>query len=610
MAAVFTLFLIVLTAFSFSVIVDKDLVDMLPVSIFSAVLYLYIFYCANLLQIGIVSLYLLIAALLFFAIFRTAKSKQNPGNKITPAFVIFICTSLFFLLYTADNLSINWDELRVWSAMPKAIYETKQLQLGPQALIFDSGDNMQTYPPALPLFSVFLLGASPVFVESYLFLAYAVFVSAITILPFHNLRWKHWWLMPAAFVFVTCVPFVLTLHGGDSSYFYESLYIDPVLGFAAGYVFYLATSNPFRSRFSRIRFALALGILVIMKDTGIVFGLLSLLCALLIRCFEEKTPASTLVRDLIAPSALMFFAYFLWKGLLQCYSITNHVSLRVKLPAPQVLRALADVLLHAPIINLIVCGISFLMYCLILFLGCVLIEKLTKRHSKANNLCALTLTVLSFLLFAFGYISIFPYSSAQVLLDLSYYRYFTTLTSAYLIFCFLRYLPDLLERIPALRRTFRVPAFAAALMVCLFSTFVLCYWQTDYSNLYSDFLPLAEREKARILEEIPVDNAQEHQRVYLLMAEKEPNIFHHRFYFELIGTGLNIENFYIDTDMYDALGVSPDPVETAAEKWYARLQADAYDYIYVYSVNESIAQAFSHLGLGEALAGCAYPVIH
>lgn len=608
MAAVFALLLIALTAFSFSVLLEKDIVDMLPFTVFSSILYLYFFYCANLLSLGITTLYLLIGSLLFYAIFTAVKEKRNVSEKITPAFVVFCCTSAFFLLYTADNYSINWDELRVWSAMPKAIYETKQLQLGAGALIFDSGDNMQTYPPALPLFANFFLSAAPVFKESYIFLAYAVFVSAITVSPFRDLRWKHWWLIPIAFIFVTCAPFVLTLHGGDNSYFYESLYIDPVLGFAAGYVCYLATSKPFRSGFDRIRFALALGVLVIIKDTGILFAALSVVCALVICRFEDKPSFPVLVRKLAIPAGLMLLPYFLWKGLLQHYHITNHVSLQIRLPAAQVVGALTDVLLHAPIINLLVFGLSFLTYALILLLVCVFIEVLCKRHSKANNTCAFLLAAVSFLAFAFGYISIFPYGSAEHLLNLSYYRYFTTLTCAYFIFACLRYLPIIVEAIPEGRKAVRVPVFVFSLLMCGFSTFVLSYWESDYTNMYSDFLVQSATEKPKIMAQIPVDFKVEHQRVYLLMAEKEPNIFHHRFYFELIGSGINIENFYIDTDMYNGLGISPDSVEETAEKWYARLQEDSYDYIYLYSVNEVIRQAFAHLGLGEALPGRAYPV--
>ena len=60
--------------------------------------------------------------------------------------------------------------------------------------------------------------------------------------------------------------------------------------------------------------------------------------------------------------------------------------------------------------------------------------------------------------------------------------------------------------------------------------------------------------------------------------------------------------------MYDAPGTSPDPIEVTAHNWYTRLQKDGYDYIYVYSIYESIVQAFSCLGLGEAVAGHAYPI--
>ncbi len=605
MAAVFALFLIVLAAIAFSIVLDKDAGEMLPITACSIILYLYIFYCINWLQLGMISLYLLIGALFFCAFRCTIKEKVNIVSKITPAFAVFCCTSVFFLLYTADNLSVHWDELRVWSAMPKAIYETKQLQLGSQALIFDSADNMQTYPPALPLFANFFLAAAPAFRESYIFLAYALFVSVLTIQPFRSLRWNQWYLCPVAFIFVTCAPFVLTLHGGDGSYFYESLFIDPVLGFAAGYVFYLATSKPFRSKFSIIQFSLALAVLVMIKDTGILFAALSLLCALTISLLEEKQPASLLFKKILIPVCMMCLPYFLWKGLLHHYSITNHVSLHIKVPAMQVISALIEVLTKKPIINLVVFGFSFLVYALILLILCAVAELIFKPHSRANNICVFGLCFVSFLLFSFGYINIFPYASAEALLDLSFYRYFTTLTSAWLILCFLRYLPAVLEAIPQGRSALKLSAFLAGMLICFASVFVLSYWESDYSSV---FLEQAKNEKDKILEEIPVDFAEEHKRVYLLMAEKEPNIFHHRFYFELIGSGINIENFYNDTDMYDALGISPEPAENAAEIWYQRLQNEGYDYIYIYSVNDAFTQAFAHLGLGEAIPGQAYPV--
>lgn len=607
MAAVFALVILALTAIAFSIVTDKDAGEMLPFAVFSIILYLYFFYCADLFRLGTMLLFPLLGAFFVYAFARDIKGSMKIGQKLTPAFAVFCFTSAFFLLYTADNYSVNWDELRVWSAMPKAIYETKQLQLGPGALIFDSGDNMQTYPPALPLFANFFLSASKDFSESYLFLAYAVFVSAITISPFRGISWKQWYLMPIAFLFVICAPFVLTLHGGDNSYFYESLFIDPVLGFAAGYVFYLATSKPFESRFARIRFALALGVLVIIKDTGILFAALSLLCAVCIRRAEEKPSFAVLLRDLIIPAGLMCLCYFIWKGLLQYLGISNHISLQLAIPSVQVTGALAQLLLRAPIINLVVFGFSFGVYCLILLSAGILAEAVFKIHSRANNLCTAALCTVSFLLFAFGYINIFPYDSPELLLDLSYYRYFTTLTAAWLILWFLRYLPVVVQAIAAAGKKFAPAVFVVGLLACGFGSFVLSYWETDYTNA-APFVELAATEKETVLQQIPTDASREHQRVYLLMAEKEPNIFHHRFYFELIGTGVNVENFYPDTDMHNGLTLSPYSVEETAEKWYARLQNEGYDYIYVHSANDVFDQAFAHLGLGQALPGHAYPV--
>lgn len=150
MAAVFALFTLALATIAFCVVLDQDAGEMLPFTVFSIILYLYFFYCANALTLGIISLYALLAALLCYALFLAMKRKIYVKKKITPAFVVFCCTAAFFAVYTIGNYSINWDELRVWSAMPKAIYETKELQLGAGALIFDTADNMQTYPLPCP----------------------------------------------------------------------------------------------------------------------------------------------------------------------------------------------------------------------------------------------------------------------------------------------------------------------------------------------------------------------------------------------------------------------------------------------------------------------------
>ncbi len=609
MAAVFALLMLALTAVALSIVLDKDAGEMLPFTVFSIILYLYFFYCVNLFRVGTMLLFPVLGAFLVYAAVRAVQGKISLKKKLTPAFAVFCCTSAFFLLYTADNYSINWDELRVWSAIPKAIYETKELQLGTGALVFDTpGYNMQTYPPALPLFANYFLAAARTFAESYIFLAYAVFVSAITVSPFRNLTWKQWYLLPFAFIFVTCAPFVLTLHGGDYSYFYEALFIDPVLGFAAGYVFYLATSKPFESRFSIIRFALALGVLVIIKDSAIMFALLSVLFALCIRRAEEKTSLTALLRDVLLPAGLMCLCYFVWKGLLSYFGSSNHISFHIAIPTLESAGALPQVLLRAPIIQLIVAEFSFAVYAVILLLVCALAEIFLKPHTKANNLCAFLLVAASFLFFSYGYITIFPRAGYELILGLSYYRYFTTLTAAYLTFAFLRYFPAVCGAILTERKVLNRAVFAVCLLLCAFSTYVLFYWESDYNNMYSDFLVRARNEKPEILQEIPVDPAQEHKRVYLLMAEKEPNIFHHRFYFELIGSGINIENFCDDTDMSFGYDPSPLPVEDIAEQWYARLQRDGYDYIYVYSTCDAFDQAFAHLGLGEAVAGQAYAV--
>lgn len=612
MPAIFSLFFLLFSAFALSVVFDQDAVEMLPFTSFAVILYLYIFYCANLFPWGICTLYLLLALLLAYAVYTSIKKKRNVVNKLTPAFVVFLCVCIFFFLYTKDNYSVLWDELRVWSAMPKAIYETGKLQLGAESLIFDSpGFNMQTYPPALALFTNYFLAFAPTFAESYIFFAYAVFVSSISVNVFRHLRWKDWWFIPFIAIFVIYAPILLTKHGGDHSYFYESLFIDPVLGFAAGYSFFLASADPLRTRFSRLQFSLSLAVLVIIKDSGIMFAILSLLCAVSIKCFERKSSLKVIFQGMRLPLCLILLSYFPWKLLLSFFNSQGHLSLHLDLFTTDLLRILFEVITREPIIPLRVINISFLGYCLALFAVCFIAEILFKPHSKSNNLIVFVSLFIAIVLFACGYLMVFPsIDSYALMVSLSYKRYFTTLCAMLFIFCSLRYFCVVYDVI-------KPGHIAAKSTILLFSILLLLrfgptlsYWERDYTEDLAELITPAQSAKEQILLQIPVDDAAEPKNIYLLIAEREPEKIHHRIYFELIGSGIHIENFYNDTDMYYGTSASPYSVEETAEKWYARLQDEGYDYIYVYSTNDTFNQAFAHLGLEEPIPGTAYPVKH
>ena len=247
MAATLIMLLVISILLS-SVLRDKA-EKVFPCILLSVIAVLYPFYCLDMLRLG---RWLLYGILMLTAVFALARLRETEGWKslreaLSPGICLFAGLCVFYILYTRNHLVGLWDELRLWGAVPKALYVTESLQLGEAALIFDI---MQPYPPGMPLLVYFLTALSPEFQEGAIFAVYGILFGALLLPTLANLKWKDYLLFLPAALLVICAPCLFTSHGGDGAWFYGSLYIDPILGVLAGYAFYMSCEEPFATRFS------------------------------------------------------------------------------------------------------------------------------------------------------------------------------------------------------------------------------------------------------------------------------------------------------------------------------------------------------------------------
>lgn len=295
---------------------------------------LYPFYCLDRLRVGRYVVYVLLGLTAVYSVLKLCKKWRRSGIAlkacISPGVVLFGALTVFYVLFLHDRWVSLWDELRLWGAVPKALYATEKLQMGADALIFPV---MQSYPPAMQLFVYFITALAPDFPEYQIFVCYAVFHLTLVIPSLRNVSWKQWPYLLMLGILLIWLPCAFTSHGGDFGRFYNSLFIDPILGALAGYVLYLSANEPFRDGLSAYRFCVSLIVLGLIKDSGIMFAAFAGLNVgiLYYRKNGNLRMSKILLGNGSALCASIFIPQLIWKYLIIKYGISTGSSSHLEL---------------------------------------------------------------------------------------------------------------------------------------------------------------------------------------------------------------------------------------------------------------------------------------
>ena len=280
------IFLCISITFIFHVFWGMDFEDSLIVSQLSLIVILFICYVFNILRIGITIVQVLFLIGLSAGIMISWKQKTmiSSFRSIfkTPcmAYVLFLCI-VYFLV--RDNVPSRGDELCYWASLPKVLFQYSgdlQLNNGFQTYCVD-------YIPAMPLYTYFLEEVNGTFHDGLLFFGYSALAGAL-ILPAG--KKLHGWRGVAGILTALLVtpPVFYNTITNDGAVFYQSLYIDPIMGVAVGCLIWLFLNAPWRDKIHWIQFILYASFIILLKSSGIAFVLVSTITLLIYLLLFEK----------------------------------------------------------------------------------------------------------------------------------------------------------------------------------------------------------------------------------------------------------------------------------------------------------------------------------
>lgn len=297
-----------------TIISEKRVEKMIPISFIISIFILYIFSFFKILHIGfyvILEICILFCLFFIFCFFkRTEIIKEFLNNYLTIG--LFVYLILFVgINYFYRNMSFtHWDEFMHWGPMVKEMIKYDTFYSVPEAFLMMHKD----YPPFYPLLGcLFSFFRNTNYAENRLYIAHFSFVFSLFMPLFSKLdRKKIGDYLNGLLMFIGVLLIGLLVHytpdASDNALFYNSIYVDWSLSALVAYTFYIIITETSNIRYFNI--FLCFISLVSTKQVGLPFFLLGLMLFIIKEFFIDKNKIN--YKQIII-SLLPFIMYFAWK---------------------------------------------------------------------------------------------------------------------------------------------------------------------------------------------------------------------------------------------------------------------------------------------------------
>lgn len=590
MYIIIPLLMIIIISFYLTIKSGRKFVETIPVTLMGITFVLYLFYCMDKLiwGIGLVMIISVTALLLSMGMCRTLGWRKCISTIIDPATIVWGVLLVVVFGVTWNCKTMLWDELRLWAAYPKILYYTDSLQMGEKALLFPM---MQSYYPGMPLLAYFFEKCSVNFQESILFFTYGLFAISLLTSGLHRIHKNKYYMVPAISLIVYLVPTLCYNNLSINNYadFYKSLYIDPIVGMLSGYLMYLLCENLYTSWFDLARFALALFTITVLKDSGIAFAVLAMIGAILIyKGYKKKNILKT-----VALAIPFLGSWIWWRYICAINNVTNHIAFNIRdLGDLAFVKTFLLQLLKEDIVisdfNAFIAGHSFVgAYALLTLILIVTLKFLPKETRKKVEYSSIVLYISSFV-FIFGlYVTCVSGFGKQTPSLARYICTVLTGLATYICLTMCSNLDDL--KFTGNNQKLIVNIFAVIVII------VFPHHTTEGFKIGEQDIIYADEIADTFMKKVDEHDLKQ-GNVYLVCegwdGKADYALIHHRIYFDLIGTGYNVKNFYDE-----ALLTADDETEVQQKKaqFIAKLQKDNFDYVFLAGDGDKLSEQYPEL---------------
>ena len=299
MMYIYLLIILLNTSSALAIYFNKKIEETIFLSIALKIVILFLFGLIINLEIGFYVLLFLNIPLLIYNICSIRKNRKLfKNNLFTAGLFIFLFTYLLFIWINYDRMVTIWDEFSHWALVVKNMFYLDNFGMGNDSTVL-----AKNYLSGTSLFQYFCMKLNGGFSESILYLGINITAFSL-LLPvfrlFKNIK------NVAIYILWFVLMVIPTLLYNN---FYSSLYVDAILGVTFAYSLYTYYLNYEEglTKFNTINFALALSMMIFVKDIGIVLALISFFVVLIDNLFIRNKFILN-IKKLWDNSSKVFFA--------------------------------------------------------------------------------------------------------------------------------------------------------------------------------------------------------------------------------------------------------------------------------------------------------------
>ncbi len=305
---IFPLLFLIFSSSFYSYIFKKNICEIIPFTIITSSILLYIFAILNILQVGF---YILSLSCLIFPIYLIIKQKEILNIKhliLNNGLYIFIALYTLIYFLNLNRGFSSYDEISHWGPMVKEILRTGKLYCCDESTLLVHRD----YPPIFQIWESFWCFLCFGFKESCLYKALQTACLSFFLPIFTNNSKRNFIYFLLCPICLISICNTIPLEDGN---FCDTIYLDAPISLLSAYCIYLVFYHKIYDEFvlfTKIQIIFSLSFLLLTKQIGIFFYLVSIVIFIISNIFNKKNIIKTTA--LILTIIIIPIGFFLsWK---------------------------------------------------------------------------------------------------------------------------------------------------------------------------------------------------------------------------------------------------------------------------------------------------------
>ena len=268
MGYLITYFIIITYAIMLTIILNKRIEEVLPISIVEIILIIFISGLFDNLKIGITIIEILaILQLIFILIMIIKKDKEIVWRILTPGLLVYTLLFSVNILINKNRVLEDYDEFNHWAVIVKNMFLYNTYGTNEQAIV-----TFNEYPPFTAIFQYLFLMIQKVYREDTIIIAQNVLYFSIMIPITKNVKWNK--SLTKLFVIL---PVIVLLPIFFYKNFYLEILVDGIIGIMFAYVVFSAVQKEEDIKFKYLKVLAGEIMLVLTKTSSIALALLAIL---------------------------------------------------------------------------------------------------------------------------------------------------------------------------------------------------------------------------------------------------------------------------------------------------------------------------------------------